>query len=130
MPDAEIELAAGCTINEIFRAFSVKPRLSRRANAKGPSRGYWPSRRTVLATGGGAFMDPDTRARIHEAAISVWLKAPCRVVARARLAQGHGGLLPFANTDSRTAIGALAEGTRNRSTRRPSSRLKSDEGPA
>jgi shikimate kinase len=29
----------------------------------------------VLATGGGAFIDPETRAGIKERAISVWLKA-------------------------------------------------------
>ena len=29
----------------------------------------------VLATGGGAFMDPETRAAIRERAVSVWLRA-------------------------------------------------------
>src|SRR5262249_54291842 len=29
----------------------------------------------VLATGGGAFMDPQTRARIRERGISIWLRA-------------------------------------------------------
>jgi len=29
----------------------------------------------VLATGGGAFMQPETRAAIKQNAISIWLKA-------------------------------------------------------
>ena len=36
----------------------------------------------VLATGGGAFMTPDTRALIRSKAISVWLKADLDVLAR------------------------------------------------
>src|ERR1019366_4495566 len=36
----------------------------------------------VLATGGGAFMHPETRRLIKESAISVWLKADIEVLAR------------------------------------------------
>ncbi|HET6971913.1 MAG TPA: shikimate kinase, partial [Phenylobacterium sp.] len=36
----------------------------------------------VLATGGGAFMNPETRALIKSRAISVWLKADLEVLAR------------------------------------------------
>ena len=36
----------------------------------------------VLATGGGAFMNPQTRALIKAKAISVWLKADLEVLAR------------------------------------------------
>jgi shikimate kinase len=34
----------------------------------------------VLATGGGAFIDPRTRALVKERAISIWLKAPLEVL--------------------------------------------------
>jgi shikimate kinase len=34
----------------------------------------------VLATGGGAFIDPHTRALMKEKAISIWLKAPLDVL--------------------------------------------------
>jgi shikimate kinase len=34
----------------------------------------------ILATGGGAFIDTDTRARIKEKATSVWLKAPVELL--------------------------------------------------
>jgi shikimate kinase len=36
----------------------------------------------VLATGGGAFMHPETRRLIKEKAVSVWLKADIEVLAR------------------------------------------------
>jgi shikimate kinase len=36
----------------------------------------------VLATGGGAFMSPETRALIKAKAVSVWLKADLDILAR------------------------------------------------
>ena len=36
----------------------------------------------MLATGGGAFIDPETRARIKAAGISVWLKADLDILVR------------------------------------------------
>src|SRR5262249_29144580 len=70
--DAEIERAAGCTIEEIFEKHgeAIFRDGERRVIARlleGPV--------GVLATGGGAFMDPETRARIRSRAITVWLKA-------------------------------------------------------
>ena len=37
---------------------------------------------TVLATGGGAFMREETRRRIRDKAISIWLKADADVIMR------------------------------------------------
>ena len=34
----------------------------------------------VLATGGGAFVDPETRARIKDTALSVWINVPIEVL--------------------------------------------------
>ena len=70
--DAEIEAAAGETIEDIFekRGEAVFREGERRVIARlldGPPH--------VLATGGGAFMDPQTRAAIHAYGISVWLRA-------------------------------------------------------
>ena len=70
--DAEIERAAGCTIEEIFErhgeaAFRDGERRVIQRLLGQPVQ--------VLATGGGSFMDPRTRAAIHERAISVWLRA-------------------------------------------------------
>ena len=70
--DAAIEEAAGCTIPEIFEmhgeaAFRDGERkVIARLLQEGPQ---------ILATGGGAFMDPDTRAAIKASATSIWLRA-------------------------------------------------------
>ena len=70
--DAEIEKAAGRTIEEIFEIHGEAHfrKGERRVIARllsGPAQ--------VLATGGGAFLDPETRALIHERGISIWLEA-------------------------------------------------------
>jgi shikimate kinase len=70
--DAEIEAAAGASIEEIFTrdGEAVFRNGERRVIARlldGPAQ--------ILATGGGAFMDSTTRGLIHERAISVWLRA-------------------------------------------------------
>ena len=77
--DTEVETAAGRSIPEIFAALG-EPAFrdgERRVIARlleGPPH--------VLATGGGAFMNPETRALIKAQAISVWLKADLEVLAR------------------------------------------------
>lgn len=75
--DTEIEAAADATIEEIFAregeaAFrNGERRVIARLLERPPQ---------VLATGGGAFMDPTTRALIREHAISVWLRADLDVL--------------------------------------------------
>ena len=70
--DTEIEKAAGCSIPDIFELYGESEfregerRVITRL-LKDPVQ--------VLATGGGAFMDPATRKEIRERAISVWLRA-------------------------------------------------------
>jgi shikimate kinase len=70
--DSEIEAAAGMTIPEIFERHGEpyfragEARVIARLLDNGPQ---------VLATGGGAFMNHDTRAAIGAKAVSVWLKA-------------------------------------------------------
>lgn len=77
--DSEVEAAAGQSIAEIFSALG-EPAFrdgERRVIARlleGPPH--------VLATGGGAFMNEETRALIKERAVSVWLKADLDVLAR------------------------------------------------
>lgn len=70
--DQEIETAAGCSISDFFAtygetAFRDGERKVIARLLKGP--------RHVLATGGGAFMDPATRALIKAEGLSVWLRA-------------------------------------------------------
>lgn len=70
--DHEIEEAAGCSVSDIFSRFG-EPAFrdgERRVIAR-----LLEGERKVLATGGGAFMDPRTRAAIKQHGVSVWLKA-------------------------------------------------------
>jgi shikimate kinase len=77
--DAEIELAADMTIAEIFAVHGEpyfragEARVIARLLERGPQ---------VLATGGGAFMNPQTRGALKEKAVSVWLKADLEVLTR------------------------------------------------
>jgi shikimate kinase len=77
--DREIEEAAGCTIPEFFarhgeQAFREGERRVILRLLDNPVH--------VLSTGGGAFMDPQTRARIRERAIAVWLRADLDLMLR------------------------------------------------
>jgi len=77
--DAEIEKAAGMTIAEIFARHgeasfrSGEARVIARLLESGPQ---------VLATGGGAFMNDDTRAAIRAKGVSIWLHADFDVLMR------------------------------------------------
>src|SRR3954447_23792148 len=70
--DEEVEKAADQKISEIFERFGEasfrdgERRILRRLVEGSPK---------VIATGGGAFVDPETRALILENCIAVWLKA-------------------------------------------------------
>ena len=77
--DEEIERAAGCSINEIFetRGEAEFREGERRVIAR-----LLDEPPHVLATGGGAFINPQTRALIECKAVSVWLKADPEVLAR------------------------------------------------
>lgn len=70
--DTEIEAAAGCSIAEFFERHGEDEfrHGERRVIAR-----LLEDEPKVLATGGGAFMDEETRAAIAHAGISVWLRA-------------------------------------------------------
>ena len=88
--DAEVELAAGCTISELFARHGEasfrdgERRVVRRLLAGEP---------LVLATGGGAFMDASTRAAVRREAVSVWLRCPLAVLLRRVAGRAHRPLL-------------------------------------
>ena len=88
--DAEVELAAGCSIVELFARYGEREfregerRVIRRLLAGEP---------TVLATGGGAFMAPETRAAIRADAVSVWLRVRLPVLLRRVSGRTHRPLL-------------------------------------
>ena len=75
--DDEIERAAGCSIAEFFERFGEaefragERRVISRLLA-GPAH--------VLSTGGGAYIDPETRALMRKLAITVWLRAELDVL--------------------------------------------------
>ncbi|TPW36665.1 shikimate kinase [Oecophyllibacter saccharovorans] len=79
--DAEIERAAGCTVAEIFSRHGEahfragEHRVIRRLLRSGPC---------VLATGGGAWMNPRTRQviRATPGTCTIWLRAPLEVLLR------------------------------------------------
>jgi shikimate kinase len=76
--DAEIEGAAGYTAAEIFERYGEKDFRDgeRRLVAR-----LVENEIRVIATGGGAFVDPRTRELLNERAITVWLDAPVDVLA-------------------------------------------------
>jgi shikimate kinase len=97
--DAEIEAAAGCTINEIFERYG-EPAF-RTGERKVIARLLCESPH-ILATGGGAFADHDTRARIKEAAISIWLRAHVDLLLERVMRKDTRPLLR--DTDNRAAL--------------------------
>jgi len=88
--DIEIEKAAGMSIAEIFSAHGEpyfragEARVIVRLLDGGPQ---------VLATGGGAFMNPETRAAIRAKGVSVWLRATLEVLNRRIKRRGDRPLL-------------------------------------
>ncbi|MBV6632001.1 MAG: shikimate kinase [Alphaproteobacteria bacterium] len=70
--DNEIEKAAGCTITEIFDRFGED---AFRDGERKVIKRLMDGDVKVLSTGGGAFMDDETRALIGDNGVSIWLRA-------------------------------------------------------
>ncbi|MGE4062811.1 MAG: shikimate kinase [Rhodospirillaceae bacterium] len=102
--DAEIEQAAGCSISEIFEKYG-EPYFrdgERRVMTRllhGPP--------CILAAGGGAFMEPETRTLIRGKAISVWLKADLDTLSQRTRGRTHRPLLN--GSDPREVLSRLIE---------------------
>jgi shikimate kinase len=102
--DSEIEKAAGMTIAEIFAAHgepyfrSGEARVIARLLEGGPQ---------VLATGGGAYMNPQTRDAVRASGISVWLRATVDVLTRRIKRRGDRPLLK--NVDQTETLRRLIE---------------------
>lgn len=92
--DAEIERAAAMSIPEIFERYGEphfrdgERRVIARLLQEPPM---------VLATGGGAFMNAETRALIGRAAVSVWLKADLDLLVARTAGRTHRPLLNRGN---------------------------------
>ncbi|HEX8622223.1 MAG TPA: shikimate kinase [Allosphingosinicella sp.] len=121
--DEEIERAAVHTIPEIFDRFGEasfrdgERRVLRRLIEGGPK---------VVATGGGAFMDPETRTLILERCLAIWLDADIGILAGRVARRGHRPLL--AGKDAGALLRELAE-VRNPVYAEAHLRVVSDSGP-
>lgn len=88
--DAEVEEAAGCSITDIFEKYGEKAFRDgeRRVIARlldGPT--------SVIATGGGAFIDEQTRKMIRDKGVSVWLRADLDTLVARTSGRSHRPLL-------------------------------------
>ncbi len=70
--DHEIETAAGCSIETIFEMYGEKAFRDCERRVIGR---LLEEPVQVVATGGGAFVDPETRAQVKARGLSVWLRA-------------------------------------------------------
>lgn len=88
--DAEIEAAAGMAISDIFARYGEphfrdgERRVIARLMAGGPR---------VIATGGGAFVDPETRGQILRDGTAVWLDATIDLLVQRVSKRTHRPLL-------------------------------------
>jgi shikimate kinase len=102
--DTEIEAAAGMSIPDIFETHGEphfrdgEARVIARLLDSGPA---------VLATGGGAFMREDTRDRIRDKAVSIWLKADADIIMKRVKRRADRPLLQTA--DPAGTVGRLIE---------------------
>ena len=102
--DHEIEAAAGMSVSDIFDACGEE---HFRAAEKRTVAGLLSGTGHVVATGGGAFMAPETRSLIARRAVSVWLKAELEVLLRRVSRRETRPLL--ATGDPRAILEALIE---------------------
>jgi shikimate kinase len=100
--DSEIEAAAGMSIPDIFENHGEphfrdgEARVIARLLDGGP---------IVLATGGGAFMREETRRRITDKAVSIWLKADVDTIMKRVKRRADRPLLQ--TTDPTATVGRL-----------------------
>lgn len=95
--DQEIEQAAGKTIPEIFEDHGEDHFRDgeRRVIAR-----LLESGQQVIATGGGAYMNEQTRRNIHDSAVSVWLRADFDLLMKRVRRRSHRPLLQNADPEA------------------------------
>ncbi|MGV8939147.1 MAG: shikimate kinase [Allorhizobium sp.] len=112
--DNEIERVSRMTISELFAAYgeeefrALETRVMKRLLRSGPR---------VISTGGGAFINAETRKQIERGGLSVWLKADLEVLWERVNKREHRPLLKTENPkktleallDKRAPIYALAD---------------------
>ncbi len=95
--DTEVEIAAGMSVSDIFfrhgeAAFRDAERKVIQRLLNGP--------RCIVATGGGAYMQPQTRQTIRNHAVSVWLRAELPVLHARTSRSRHRPLLANGNAEA------------------------------
>lgn len=102
--DAIVE-AAGMSIPEIFERYGEPAfrELERRVVAA-----LLEERGTVIALGGGAFIDPQTRALVRSRAISIWIEADLEILVE-RTARKPGSRPLLARGEPRDVLRRLME---------------------
>mgnify|MGYP003348934372 FL=1 len=88
--DEEIEKAAGCSIAEIFDSYGEN---EFRSGERRVIKRLLMEPVQIIATGGGAFMDNQTREAIKQLAISIWLKVDLEVLVSRTTRRDHRPLL-------------------------------------
>ena len=95
--DHEIERAAGMSVSDIFAQHGEsyfrdgERKVIARLLSNGPQ---------VLATGGGAFMDAETRENIADTGLSLWLKCSHKLLMKRVRKRGGRPLLDADNPDA------------------------------
>ena len=102
--DDEIEKAANMTIAEIFE---TRGEAEFRSGERRVLARLMQGEPRVIATGGGAFMDDETRALVKLQAVSVWLKADLDVLVARTAGRTHRPLLNQGNP--REILGRLID---------------------
>lgn len=92
--DEEVEKAAGMTIEDIFAAHGE---ADFRAGEVRVIARLMKDQDLVLGTGGGAFMNAETRALVKSAGISVWIKADFELLFQRVQRRSNRPLLKTAN---------------------------------
>ena len=77
--DDEVVKASGCSIADIFRIYGEE---AFRDIEKKTIRRLLNEKPTIIATGGGAFLNEETRKEISRLGISVWLRASLDILVK------------------------------------------------
>ncbi|WP_084399303.1 shikimate kinase [Henriciella aquimarina] len=92
--DEEIEKAAGLAISDIF---TLHGEAEFRRGERRVLERLLNEKPHVLATGGGAYLDPETRDLLREKAITIWLNADLETLWRRVSRRSHRPLLQTEN---------------------------------
>ena len=92
--DNEVEKAAGCSIEEIFDRYGE---ADFRAGEKRVIARLFQDKPSIIATGGGSFINDETRRLIKNRGVSIWLRADLDLLYRRTQNRLHRPLLNQGN---------------------------------